>query len=94
MDAKAGRTLDDGSPFLATIFHAVGLNVIDPRERKRDILDESMRALRDMIATSWLRTTEPHHSCTAENFTYINCLRRVHTIPHDTRTSTSWYWAS
>ena len=49
----------DDLPFLATMFHAVGLNVIDPRERKRDVLDASTRALRDMIAMSWLRTTKP-----------------------------------
>jgi hypothetical protein len=59
----------DGVPFLATMFHAVGLNVIDPRERKREVLDASTRALRDMIAMSWLRTTEQLHS---------HCLRRVY----------------
>lgn len=32
------------------MFHAVGLNVIDPRERKREVLDVSTRALKDMIA--------------------------------------------
>ena len=47
-------------PFLATIFHTVGLNVMDPREIKRDVLDVSTRALRDMAATSWLRTEPPH----------------------------------
>ena len=31
------------------MFHAVGLNVIEARERKRDDLDTSTRALRDMI---------------------------------------------
>jgi hypothetical protein len=40
----------DGLPFLATMFHAVGLKVIDARERKRDVLEASTRALRDMIA--------------------------------------------
>ena len=42
----------DGSylPFLATMFHAVGLNVIDPMERKSDVLDTSRKALRDMFA--------------------------------------------
>ena len=42
----------DGSclPFLATMFHAVGLNVIDPKERKSDVLDTSRKALSDMIA--------------------------------------------
>lgn len=37
-------------PFLATMFHAVGLNVIDPRERKSDVLDTSREALGTMIA--------------------------------------------
>jgi len=83
MDAKAGRGAY-GLPFLATMFHAVGLNVIDARERKREVLDVSTRTLRDMIAMSWLRTTEPLHSCTAENFTYI-----VSVV--DTLTCTSWY---
>ena len=32
------------------MFHAVGLNVIDAKERKRDILDTSRKALGDMIA--------------------------------------------
>ena len=41
-----------GLPFLATIFHAVGLNVMDPSERKRDVLEASRRAVRDMIAPS------------------------------------------
>ena len=31
------------------MFHAVGLKVIDARERKRDDLDVSTRALKDMI---------------------------------------------
>ena len=38
-----------GLPFWATKFHAVGLNVMDARERKRDNLDESTKALRDMM---------------------------------------------
>ena len=38
-----------GLPFLATMFHAVGLNVMDARESKRDILEASRRALRDML---------------------------------------------
>jgi hypothetical protein len=47
-------------PFLATIFHTVGLKVMDPSERKREDLDASMRALRDMIATSSeVEDTEP-----------------------------------
>ena len=61
----------DDLPFLATMFHAVGLNVIDARERKRDVLDASTRALRDMIATSWLSTTEPLYSCMPQIFTYM-----------------------
>jgi len=32
------------------MFHAVGLNVIDPRERKSDALDTSRKALGDMLA--------------------------------------------
>ena len=32
------------------MFHAVGLNVMDARESKEDILEASRRALRDMIA--------------------------------------------
>jgi hypothetical protein len=32
------------------MFHAVGLNVMDPRENKSDVLEASRRALRDMIA--------------------------------------------
>jgi hypothetical protein len=32
------------------MFHAVGLNVMDARESKRDIVEVSRRALRDMIA--------------------------------------------
>jgi len=39
-------------PFLAMIFHAVGLNVMDPSERKRDVLEASTRVVRDMIAKS------------------------------------------
>ena len=31
------------------MFHAVGLNVMDARERKRDVLVVSTRARRDMI---------------------------------------------
>jgi hypothetical protein len=31
------------------MFHAAGLNVMDAREMKRDVLDTSRRALRDMI---------------------------------------------
>jgi hypothetical protein len=76
---RRGRGVD-GLPFLATMFHAVGLNVIDARERKRDVLDASTRAPKDMIAMSWLRTTEPLHSCTAENFTYIVSV--VYTTRH------------
>ena len=38
-----------GLPFRATMFHAVGLNVMDARERKSDDLDVSTRALKDMI---------------------------------------------
>ena len=82
MDAKAGRA-SDGSPFLATMFHAVGLNVIDARERKSDVLDESMREVRDMIATSWLRTTEPSHThWQGRNFTYIVPIVHTACIPH------------
>ncbi|KAN0120684.1 hypothetical protein V8E52_003953 [Russula decolorans] len=68
---RFSSALRHGLPFLATIFHAEGLNVIDSRERKRDVLDASTRALRDMIAMSWSRTTEPLHSCTAE-FCYVS----------------------
>ena len=39
-----------GPPFLAMIFHAVGLNAIDPSEMKRDVLEVSTREVRDMIA--------------------------------------------
>jgi hypothetical protein len=39
-----------GPPFLAAIFHAVGLNAMDPSERKRDVLEVSTREVRDMIA--------------------------------------------
>jgi hypothetical protein len=74
MDANA-RQGADGLPFLATMFHAVGLKVIDPRERKRDVLDASTRALvlRDMIAMSWLGTTETplYHTHARKKFTYI-----------------------
>jgi hypothetical protein len=44
-------------PFLATIFHAVGLNVMDPSERKRDVLEVSRRAVGDMPVTGmpWSR---------------------------------------
>jgi hypothetical protein len=48
-----------GLPFLATIFHAVGLNVMDTSERKRDVLEASTRVVRDMIAMSWSRPGEP-----------------------------------
>ena len=80
----------DGLPFLATMFHAVGLNVIDARERKRDVLDVSTRALKDMIAMSWLRTTEPLRSgsCTSK---ILRTLSPYNTTP---LTSASWYWAS
>jgi hypothetical protein len=47
-----------GLPFLATIVHAVGLNVMNPSERKRDVLEASTRAVRDMIAMSWSRPGE------------------------------------
>jgi hypothetical protein len=60
MDAEGGAMEWPGLPFLATIFHAIGLNVIDPSERKREVLDVSTRVLRDMAATSWLRTEPPH----------------------------------
>ena len=60
---RAEKTHD--LPFLATIFHTVGLNVMDPSERRRDVLDASTRALRDMTATSWLRT-EPVTDTPAE----------------------------
>jgi len=73
IDAKDGET-EFVIPFLATMFHAVGLNVMDPSERKRDVLDASTRALRDMIAMSWLRTTEPLHVCMAE-ILRTSCLR-------------------
>ena len=32
------------------MFHAVGLNVMDPREHKSDVLEASRTAFRDMIA--------------------------------------------
>jgi hypothetical protein len=32
------------------MFHPAGVNVIDAKERKRDVLDTSRKALRDMIA--------------------------------------------
>jgi hypothetical protein len=44
-------------PFLATIFHIAGLKAMDPSERKRDVLDASTKALRDMMAK--LLSTEP-----------------------------------
>jgi hypothetical protein len=45
----AERAHGYGLPFLATMFHAVGLNVMDARERKRDDFDVSRRASRDMV---------------------------------------------
>ena len=72
MDAESGTMKWPGLPFLATIFHTVGLNVIDPSEMKRDVLDVSMRALRDIAATSWLRTESPH-STHGRKFTYTRC---------------------
>ena len=60
MYAEGGAVKWPGLPFLATIFHTVGLNVMDPSERNKDILEVSTRALRDMAATSWLRTEPPH----------------------------------
>jgi hypothetical protein len=48
-----------GLPFLATIFHAVGLKVMSPSERKRDVLEASRRAVRDMIAMLWQRPAAP-----------------------------------
>ena len=69
MEAEGGVVKWPGLPFLATIFHTVGLNVMDPSERNRDVLDVSTRALRDMAATSWLRT-EPPHFMHGRNFTY------------------------
>ena len=45
-----------GPPFLAIIFHAIGLNVMNPSESKREILEASTRAVRDTIAVSWLRS--------------------------------------
>ena len=50
-----------GLPFLATMLHAAGLNVMNPSERKRDILDVSTKALRDMIAMPWLGATGVHY---------------------------------
>jgi hypothetical protein len=44
-----------GLPFLATKFHAAGLNVMNPSERKRDVLEVSTREVRDMIGMSWSR---------------------------------------
>lgn len=88
----------DGLPFLATMFHAVGLNVIDPRERKRDVLDVSTRALRDMIAMSWLRTTlsQQSHDTQARPKLYVDCPHRciVCTSRHPDIYYDSWYWAS
>lgn len=52
------------------MFHAVGLKVIDARERKRDILDASTRVMRDMtdrLLTSWLRTDQSESSYVAKN---------------------------
>ena len=36
-------------PFLATMFHAAGLNVMNPSERKREVLEISTMAVSDMI---------------------------------------------
>jgi|SRR6267142_2855756 len=46
---RAVEQTGSGLPFLAMMFHAAGLNVMDAREMKRDVLDTSRRALRDMI---------------------------------------------
>ena len=53
-DASDRASRRSGLPFLATMFHAVGLNVMDARERKRDVLDASRRASRGMVCSkSW-----------------------------------------
>ena len=41
------------------MFHAVGLNVTDPRERNNDVLDTSRRALGDMIAEVMVEGRDP-----------------------------------
>jgi hypothetical protein len=37
------------------MFHAAGLNVMNPSERKRDVLEISTMEVSDMIAMSWVR---------------------------------------
>ena len=73
-----------GLPFRATMFHAVGLNVIDARERKRDTLDASTKVMRDMtdrLLTSWLRTDQSESSYVAKNVqhchTVLYCIDRI-----------------
>ena len=44
-----------GVPFLATTFHATGLKNINPSERKREVLEVSTRAVRDIVASTWAR---------------------------------------
>ena len=36
-------------PFLAMVFHAIGLNAMHPSESKRDVLETSTMAVRDMV---------------------------------------------
>jgi hypothetical protein len=42
------------------MFHAVGLNVMDPMENKSDVLEASRRALRDIIAEVVERPAKTH----------------------------------
>jgi hypothetical protein len=55
MNAKQGGETALGLPFLATTFHDAGMNAMNPSERKRDVLEASTRASRDMIAMSMSR---------------------------------------
>jgi hypothetical protein len=49
------------SPCRATIFHAVGLKVMDAKERYRDVLDTSRRALRDIVGGKTGRVVGQSH---------------------------------
>jgi len=67
------------------MFHAVGLNVIDPRERKSDVLDTSRKALGDILKfkdMGDMRTREEGNShLLFEYATQLNILYTCECIP-------------
>jgi len=62
------------------MFHAVGLNVIDPRERKNDVLDTSRKALGDMIANVVVEGRDPRRGQITRQQLEIVPSENLHTI--------------